>query len=130
MEVTYLEAGNPHSDLALTLERRLRASGVRLTDNRQEATAVLRLLRDESGQRLLSISAENLPQEYEVYYTVSYQLLADGRPRLTASPITVTRDYSYDETEVLGKLREEELIREALAADLVRLMMRRLATVE
>jgi LPS-assembly lipoprotein len=108
----------------------LRAAGITVTDRRDEATAVLKLLRDDTGQRLLSVSADNVPEEYEVYYTVSYELSAEGQSRLQARPMTVTRDYSYDKTDVLGKRREEEAIRAALAEDLVRLMMRRLASVE
>ncbi|PLX56544.1 MAG: hypothetical protein C0629_06750 [Chromatiales bacterium] len=130
METTYIESRNPYSVLSLTLDRRLRAAGINVTDRRNEASAILKLLRDETGQRLLSVSADNVPQEYEVYYTVSYQLSTEGEPRLEARPMTVTRDYSYDETDVLGKRREEEAIRAALAEDLVRLMMRRLASVE
>ena len=130
MGKTYVESGNPYSTLSLTLDRQLRAAGITITDRREEATAVLKLLRDDTGQRLLSVSADNVPEEYEVYYTVSYELSAEGQPRLEARPITVTRDYSYDKTDVLGKRREEEAIRSALAEDLVRLMMRRLASVE
>lgn len=130
METTYVDSSNPYSTLSLTLDRRLRAAGVNVTNRRDDATAVLKLVRDDTGQRLLSVSADNVPQEYEVYYTVSYVLSAEGEKRLEARPITVTRDYSYDETDVLGKRREEEAIRAALAEDLVRLMMRRLASIE
>ena len=130
MNTTYVESRNPYSVLSLTLDRRLRAAGITVTDKRSEASAILRLLRDDTGQRLLSVSADNVPQEYEVYYTVTYELSSDGESRLEARPMTVTRDYSYDETDVLGKRREEEVIRAALAEDLVRLMLRRLASVE
>ncbi len=130
MAKTYVESGNPYSAFSLTLDRRLRAAGITVTDRRDEATAVLKLLRDDTGQRLLSVSADNVPKEYEVYYTVSYELSTEGQSRLKARPMTVTRDYSYDKTDVLGKRREEEAIRAALAEDLVRLMMRRLASVE
>ena len=41
--------------------------------------------------------------------------------------LTLTRDYTYDTTLVLGKAREEQLLREALVDDLVRLVIRQLA---
>ena len=42
--------------------------------------------------------------------------------------LTLTRDYTYDTTLVLGKAREEQLLREAIVDDLVRLVVRQLST--
>jgi outer membrane lipopolysaccharide assembly protein LptE/RlpB len=42
--------------------------------------------------------------------------------------LTLTRDYTYDSTLVLGKAREEQMLREAIVADLVRIVMKQLAT--
>jgi len=41
---------------------------------------------------------------------------------------TVTREYSFDERALLAKQREREVLQQALADDLVALIMRRLAT--
>jgi LPS-assembly lipoprotein len=78
----------------------------------------------------LSVSATNVPQEFEVYYTVAYDLLSEDEILLSVPQRTLTRDYTFDPTDVLAKKREEEILRRALADDLVRLMMRRLAAVE
>jgi outer membrane lipopolysaccharide assembly protein LptE/RlpB len=43
---------------------------------------------------------------------------------------TMTRDYTYDETRVLGKEKEEELLREAIADDLVRVVLMQLSSLE
>lgn len=130
MEVTYIQTQNPYSDLALTLERTLRAAGVQPSRSPEGATATLRLNVDATGQRLLSVSATNVPQEFEVYYTVAYDLLSEDEILLSVPQRTLTRDYTFDPTDVLAKKREEEILRRALADDLVRLMMRRLAAVE
>ncbi len=130
MAVTYIETANPYSDLSLSLERSLRASGVQPRRVADGATAVLRLNRDEYGQRLLSVSATNVPQEFEVYYTVAYQLIVDGKVLLEVDSRTLTNDYTFDPTDVLAKSREETLLRKALADDLVRLMVRRITALE
>lgn len=130
MRVTYIQAQNPYSDLSLALERALRAAGMQTTRTPAGASAILRLNVDQSGQRLLSVSATNVPQEFEVYYTAAYELLADDRVLLSVPQRTLTRDYTFDPTDVLAKRREEELLRRALADDLVRLIMRRLAAVQ
>jgi outer membrane lipopolysaccharide assembly protein LptE/RlpB len=38
----------------------------------------------------------------------------------------VTRSYTYDETQVLAKASEEQILREALADDLARRVVRRI----
>jgi len=43
--------------------------------------------------------------------------------------ISVTRDYTYDQTIVLGKRQEEEILREELARDLVRRVLRSLNSI-
>jgi len=130
MAVTYVETANPYSDLSLSLERSLRASGVQPSRVAAGATAILRVNHDEYGQRLLSVSATNVPQEFEVYYTVAYQVIVDGKVLLEVDSRTLTNNYTFDPTDVLAKSREETLLRKALADDLVRLIMRRITALE
>src|SRR5262245_56338695 len=72
MKVTYVEALDARSPFLATLMRSLRASGSTITLNPDAATAVLHIERDETGQRVLSVSAANKPTEYEIYYRVKY----------------------------------------------------------
>ena len=41
--------------------------------------------------------------------------------------VTLTRDYTYDETLVLGKAREEALMRESIVDDLVRIVLKQIS---
>ena len=41
----------------------------------------------------------------------------------------MTRDYTYDPTLVLGKGREQELLRQALVDDLVRIVLKQIAAI-
>lgn len=130
MAVPYLQAENPYSDLVLSLERALRASGVDPRREPVDSTVIVRINRDEFGQRVLSVSAGNVPQEFEIYYTVAYEVVVDGEVLLKVDSRTLTRDYTFDPTQVMAKRREEEFLRRDLADDLVRLMMRRIAALE
>ncbi len=47
---------------------------------------------------------------------------------LPPQDITFVRDYTWDETLVLGKAHEEELMREALVRDLVRTVLKQFST--
>jgi outer membrane lipopolysaccharide assembly protein LptE/RlpB len=69
-----------------------------------------------------------VPTEYEVYYTVGYSLVSGQQQLLTPQDLTFTRDYTWDETLVLGKTHEEELLREAVVSDLVRTVLKQIST--
>ncbi len=128
MDRTYVEAVDEHSLFYRGLRRNLIAAGVEIVDSSADATATLSILLDETGQRVLSVSARNVPTEYEVYYTIQYALVSAERNLLETQQLTITRDYTYDETLVLGKAQEEELLRDAVVDDLVRIVMKQIST--
>jgi len=70
-----------------------------------------------------------VPVEYEVYYRVRFAVDVDGIEVVSVEQLSLSRDFAYDETQVLGKDREEESIRQAIASDLVGLVTRRLTAV-
>ena len=74
------------------------------------------------------MSARNVPTEYEVYYSIEYSLYGGAKNLLEVQTLTLTRDYTYDSTLVLGKAREEELLREAIVDDLVRIVLKQIST--
>ncbi len=86
----------------------------------------MRIQRDRSGRRVLSVSARNTPQEYEIFYLVEYSVDRGGKEVLELQPLEMIRNLSFDETQLLAKDREEAIIREAMARDLAVLVTRRL----
>jgi LPS-assembly lipoprotein len=123
----YVDTLDRYTDFYQSLTEALDVSGSRPVHASAEATAVVEVLRDESGQRVLSVSAENRPTDYEVFYTVEYRVRAGDRELLPKQRLTLTREYSFDERALLAKQQEQELLRAALARDLAGLVMRRLA---
>jgi LPS-assembly lipoprotein len=123
---TYLDSDAPHSDFLLTLTDTLRLRGSEIVETPQQAEAVLNILADETGQRVLSVSARNIPREYEVYYAVTFSLQVGGQRVIDSESLVATRSYTYDETEVLAKAAEEEILRRTLAEDLARRVVRRI----
>ena len=128
MAVTFVDTKDQYSDFNRALRDSLQSSGARLASTDKEATAIVRILRDESGQRVLSVSARNTPEEYEVFYAVEYSVSTAAEELIPRQKLELTRDYSYDTTAVLAKEREQSVLREALARDLAGLVVRRLAT--
>ena len=128
MERTYVSAADSYSPFLRAFKSELRAAGVELVESEADATATFTISFDDTDQRVLSVSARNVPTEYEVFYTIAYSLTAGPNVLLPQQTLTRTRDYTYDSTLVLGKAREEELLREALVKDLVRIVMKQIST--
>jgi LPS-assembly lipoprotein len=128
MNVTYVDSRDEHTVFLTALRRSLVASGATLAPSPDKATATLYISRDDTGRRVLSVSARNTPTEYEVYYTVTFSVSADNKELLPAQTLTLKRDYSFDEETVLAKESEEEILRDALARDLAGIILRRLSS--
>lgn len=129
MQQTFLQAGNHYSPFYRQLRRALDDAGITLTSDPSQATATLVISKDDTGQRLVTISAQNQPLEFEVFYEISYLVKSKDGALLPLQVISVTRDYTYDQTIVLGKRQEEEILREELARDLVRRVLRSLDSI-
>jgi LPS-assembly lipoprotein len=123
---TYLAGSAPHSDFLLSLTEALRLRGSDVVTVRDTAESVLNVSSDQTGQRVLSVTARNIPREYEVYYAVTFSLQVGDQKLIDNESLVVTRSYTYDETQVLAKAAEEQVLRRALAEDLARRVVRRI----
>ena len=121
-----VEIDDTRSDLYLALERALAQRGVTIDPDSPNRLAISDI---DTGQRVLSVSARNIPREFEVFYTVSYSFRRDRQILLERPGVTLTRDYIWDETQVLGKLREERRLRALIVDDLVETILRQVASV-
>lgn len=126
---TYIEAQDRRSLFYRRLRDSLQNAGVDVVDSPGNATATFSILTDLPGERVLSVSARNVPREFEVYYTVFYSVRTADRTLLEPRSQTLTRDYTWDETQVLGKEKEEELLRSAIVDDLVRIVLIQLSAI-
>lgn len=124
-----LEADDTQSEFYHALKARLEDAGVDPDAAGADATT-LRILRDGTAERVLSVSARNVPTEYELSYSVRVSVRAGERELLPAEDFTLTHDYSFDETTLLAKQRERDTLSDALAGDLASVVMRRLASLE
>jgi len=123
MSRTYIETTDRHSLFYRRLRDSLRGTSIELVESPVDASATFSIISDITGQRVLSVSTRNVPREFEVYYTVMYSLKTEKESLLDPRSQTLTRDYTWDETEVLGKEKEEQLMREAIVEDLLRIIL-------
>lgn len=124
----YLSVKDPYTDFAREFEHQLRGAGALVQDVRAKSTATINVTRDTVLQRTLSVSARNIPTEYELTYTVTFSVEGPDKQLLPPQTIDLARDYSFEENELLAKEHEADILRQQMARDLVAIAMRRLTS--
>ena len=125
LQVIDVRSIDGQSDFVRAIRRDLRGAGVRLEVG---APAVLAIEQDELLERVASVSARNVPREYELVYRVRFSFKVGSESRLQGEEVLVSRDFSFDERAVLAKEREREQLRMTLAEEAAVVVLQRLAS--
>ena len=125
----YIQAPDQQSDFVQSLRRQMLISGAHPVDLPGRATAVVHILSDRVARRVLSVSAQNRPTEYQITYTVRFSVTAGGKVLLPPQQVSAVRSYSFDESLLLAKEHEEEILQQAMGQDLADIVMRQLSRV-
>lgn len=122
----YLSVKDPYTDFAREFERRLKSNDAHLMPNMEGASAIIEVTQDQVVQRVLSVSAANIPTEYQLTYTVTFGVKEGTQEILPAKKIQLSRDFSFAENALLAKEHEADILRGQMAIDLVSIVMRQL----
>ena len=123
----YIEAPDRQSDFVQSLRRQMLIAGAHPVDLPGQATAVVHVLSDKVAPRVLSVSAQNRPVEYQISYTVRFSVTVGGKVLLAPRQVSAVRSYSFDESLLLAKEHEEEILQQAMGQDLADIVMRQLS---
>lgn len=127
MAVTYIQSAQPFGSLVDDFSAALKTRGVSVTEQRSAATAVLQILDDDVEKRVLSVNTAGKVLEYELRQKVRFTVVTAGNETLLeAQSVTMSRDYLYISTDILGKEREDRTVRQTLQRNLVNMAMLRL----
>ena len=120
---------NATSGIALDLKRNIQAgTHARVVDDAKGADAVLQFIEETRSKEILSLTAQGRVREFQLRYRVGFRVHdGKGQEFLPASSIQLTRDVTFNDTEILAKEQEELLLFRDMQADMVQLIMRRLA---
>ena len=120
---------NATSGIALDLKRNIQAgTHARVVDDAKGADAVLQFTEETRSKEILSLTAQGRVREFQLRYRVGFRVHdGKGQEFLPASSIQLTRDVTFNDTEILAKEQEELLLFRDMQADMVQLIMRRLA---
>jgi len=110
------------SEFGQVLERRLSLAGARI-ESAQQTRLVIEILDDTLDRRTLSLSQSGQVAEYEMIYTVYYQLIEQGEIS-AQQQVEVYRDYQDDPNFALAKTREREVLVQEMREEAARLLLR------
>ncbi len=131
MPATYVAGDTASPALLSELRQNLMGAGVVLVDKRENSRAILTITGEEKSRRVLSVGAAGTAQEYELRYAVTF-MMSDhaGVDIVPSQTIARLRAVSFDESQVLAKGAEAELLYRDLRRDVVQGMVRRLSAVD
>lgn len=98
-----------------------------IAPNRDEADIMLRLTGEEQKERVVSVRSTGRVSELELSHAVNMLIAEsiDGKEPVysegqSLNRVEVIREYTYDETGVLGKENEARILRSEMESELVR----------
>ena len=125
MDPTYIQAsfGDP---LAREVREALRTADVQVVDTPDQASAVLRLLKQEQSRRVRAVDRRGKVIDYELSYSVTFDVQdSEGAEMVSRQTITLVRTQVDPGVEVLGKQEEQALFFGDMRRDMAGRMLRR-----
>ncbi len=102
----------------------------RLTATAEEAEAVLKLGQEERNKIILSLSGAGRVTEYRLSLKLTYSVSGkEGRVWAAAETLELSRDMTYDDTLLLAKGSEEQLLQRDMEDNAALRIMRRLQSI-
>ncbi|UCH49644.1 MAG: hypothetical protein JSU95_07695 [Betaproteobacteria bacterium] len=106
------------------------ASAVEVMDSPEEAEVILKVTNERREKKILSLQSSGSVSEFLFVYRISYRVMDNKRKDLVApNEISLRRAMQFDDTVILGKEAEEEVLFRDMQADAVQQMLRRLSVV-
>lgn len=106
------------------------ASSTRLLNSVEGAQAVLTLLGESQERTILALSGGGRVREFQLRYRVSFRVHdGKGKEWLPIDEVILRRDLTYDDTQVLAKEAEAQLLFKDMQSDAVNQVLRRIQAI-
>ena len=115
--------------IGLELRRNIVAgTSAKVVDNAKQAEAVLEVTQETREKEILSLTATGRVREFQLRYRVGFRVNnGKGTDFVPPNTVTLVRDISFNDTDILAKEAEEQLLFRDMQSDMVQQIMRRLA---
>ena len=114
------------SPLVVSISDSLRNSNIQITNSKNKSLYRINIISENFKRRQLSINAAGRVNEYEIIYDVSFQVSPPSE-KSDIETITLYRDYSFDENNIMGNVDREEYIKNEMIATAATLIYNRLS---
>lgn len=116
----------PSQALKTEIEHILHSSKGKITSSPNEASVVIKVMKEEIRNRVLSIGATGKSSETEINYYLRFQIYDNQEtPLMEEQTIELSREFFNDQTAVLAKEGEEQLIRKEMYKQVARMLIAR-----
>ena len=118
--------------IALDLKRNIEAgTNAKVVDDPKNAEAILELSAENKEKIILSLTGTGRVREFRLRYSMRYRVHdGKGNEYVPSSVVQLTRDVTYDDSAILAKEAEEQLLFRDMQTDLVQQVLRRLSSAE
>ncbi|MBV8031762.1 MAG: hypothetical protein JO035_09675 [Betaproteobacteria bacterium] len=120
---------NATGGIALDLKRNIQAgTRAKVVDDPKIADAILEFTGEVRSKEILSLTSTGRVREYQLRYRVGFRVHdGKGADYVPATQIQLTRDITFNDSDILAKETEEGLLFRDMQTDMVQQIMRRLA---
>ncbi|UCV23483.1 MULTISPECIES: LPS-assembly lipoprotein LptE [Azonexaceae] len=120
------------ADVNIWLQRYIKASGsTEIVEDAKAADAIFQQLGDNRLKTILSVNAQGRVREYRLQLTYTFRIVNQkGQVLVPSNEVALTRDISFDDSNILAKDIEEGLLWRDMNNDLVNQIMRRLSIIK
>jgi LPS-assembly lipoprotein len=129
LQTIYLSSVDKHGELTRLTRQHLERNQVTLAEKFSQQTPELRILKDELDRRTLSVFPNGQVAEYELIYTVKYQLRF-ANEEIQPFKFEINRDYQDDPDIALAKSRELSLMLREMRQEAADKILRNMATIQ
>jgi len=129
LQTLYVSSVDQHGELTRLVKQHLIVNHINITPTINDKTPELRLLKDKLDRRTLSVFKNGQVAEYEIIYTVNYQLRLPNEKTQYFS-FNLNRDYQDDPDHALAKSRELSLMLREMRVEAADKILRDLASVK
>ena len=120
-------SGSDGNETVRQLKDYLRAAGVDVLSDSAGARMVATVSDEIRQRRVLSVGTTGKVQEYELRFAVRFSAAdGSGSPLSGEQIVSLVRDYSFDEIQVMAKDTEAQELYDVMRTDAVREIARRL----
>jgi len=126
---THIQSTSSSKEMLRLLEKNLRSNQINVVEA-ESATALLRILNEETEKVVLTVDSDGKAREFELLLRITFEVKrADNTVLLDKQVIDLSRDFVFDKSDLLGTNEEELELYSEMRNDAAKLIVYRLQTI-